>query len=72
MMREIVKVQLAIASSMKNPPALLYDRRRRHEQEQFLPVSVVEQMKDTYKAFYWADWMNGKWVLYEKAAWQDW
>lgn len=69
-MGEIVKVQRAIVP--KDGPALIYDRRRRHEIATPLSPSVTKIMGDDYKLFFHAEWTGSTWIIGQQAPWQEW
>lgn len=69
-MGEIVKVQRAIVP--KDGPALIYDRRRRHEVSATLSPDIMKAMGDDFKLFFEAEWTGSGWKIGKQAPWQEW
>ena len=68
----IVKVQLPLFSSEKNPPALIYNKDRKIYATVPVTEEVVELMGDSAKEFFHAEIEDGNIVLGDKAPWQKW
>ena len=68
----IVKVQLPLASNDAEPKALVYNKGRSHQF--LLPITkdLKEMMGDDVKAYFDADYEEGKIELYKKVEPQDW
>lgn len=59
----IVKVQLPIAASEADAPALIYAKGRRLMSQQHVPAEVREAMKGQPKAFMRGQWNGVLWSL---------
>jgi hypothetical protein len=73
MMREIVKVQLPLATNDKKQMALVYNRDRSYMTQIFADQRLIRKMSDMPKRFFWATIPDeGKIVIEEDAPYQDW
>lgn len=72
----IVKVQRPLASNAVNPPWLVYDRNRKHQETiipALIPSHVIKAMGDNPKGYFMAAWSNGEgWLFGDRAADQEW
>jgi hypothetical protein len=73
MTNNIVKVQIALTSNIKNPPALIYDE----EQEILIEVpadnKLIKKMGGEHKKYFYYEIIDECEVkLLNEAPWQDW
>lgn len=68
----IVKVQMPVASNVKNPPALVYNKDRSIEQEFLCVEGLRKVMGDKFKKYFYARVDNDELVLTGEAPYQEW
>jgi hypothetical protein len=71
-MREVVKVQIPVASNVDDAPALIYGEGHRHQELRTITPELLARMAERPKAYFWAIWKGGAWQLEEEAPPQRW
>ncbi len=73
MKTEVVKVQVALFSSVQPAPALVYDRKRRHEWTGPLAARTLELLGTDMKGYFVATWSpSDGWAIGERVADMPW
>ena len=68
----IVKVQLPLVTNIAETPALVYGEGHLFMTQQVLDAETLKAMENDVKAFFEAAFVNGKWKIGKRVAYQDW
>jgi hypothetical protein len=71
-MKAIVKVQVPFFSNDPEELVLIYSRFRKNLVQQPLSDAARKQMGEDFKAFFEAEFRNGRWILGQRVIKQDW
>jgi hypothetical protein len=71
-MKDIVKVQVPFFSNDPEELVLVYSKNRKNLVQQPLSDAARKQMGEDLKAFFEAEFRNGRWLLGQRVTQRDW
>ena len=72
MKKEIFKIQLPLASNVRNPKALIYNKTRTKQGDVPVTDALKILMDDSCKKYFYAKFINGQILLHSEAPEQNW
>ena len=70
--RLIVKVQLPISSNVPDPLPLVYAKGHRAMKHQPIGTATLAALGRDLKGYFEAEWIDGRWLIGDRVAAEDW